>query len=60
MEQLFVLTHRYTILRETEETGPILSRPAFRCFVFTKLERRAFFFLATRHFDVRCVCNPAV
>lgn len=44
MEQLVVVTHRYTVLLKAEETGPILSRPAFkRCFVFTKLEGRVFF-----------------
>jgi len=45
MEQLFVLTHGYAVLRETEETGPIISRPAFkRCFLFAKLKKKRIFF----------------
>jgi len=37
MKQQFVITHRYTILQQTEKTRPILNRPALKHVVFLEI-----------------------
>jgi len=45
IKQQFVVTHQYTILKETEKTRQILNRPAFRHIIFYEDIKGFFFFL---------------
>jgi hypothetical protein len=54
-----VVTHRYTILQETEKTWPILNRPTIKHVMFLRKYKDKHF-LWIHHFDRRCVCHPAV
>jgi hypothetical protein len=60
MKQQFVVTHRYTILQETQKTWTILNRPTLKRVVFIRTYKDKNFCLWTQHFDRRCVCNYLV
>ena len=44
MKQQFVVTHRYTVLQETEKTWPILSRSSLKHVVFLRKYKEKHFF----------------
>jgi len=43
MKQQFFITHRYTILQQTEKTWPILNMPAFKHVTFRKHQDKQFY-----------------
>jgi len=59
MKQQFVVTHRETVLQETEETKTTLNRRTIKHVMVLRKYKDRQFVLWTQHFD-RCVCNPAV
>ena len=64
MKQQFVVTQRYTIVQETENTWTILNRPALkstlRFYENTWTSNFFFFFADSTFWNWSCVCNPAV
>jgi hypothetical protein len=63
MKQLLVLTHRYTVLQETEKTLPIINRPTREHVTFLRKYKDKFFLCVCGYKTTTenvCFCNPAV
>jgi len=57
MKQQFVVTHQYTILKETEKTRQILNRPTFRHIFYKDIKRSNF---CGHNILTAGVCSPTV
>jgi hypothetical protein len=55
MKQQFVVTHRYTILQETEKPWPILNRPTFNHEMFLRKYKEKQFFVDTKRWQKVCL-----
>ena len=60
MKQQFVVTHTYTVLRETGRVWQIVNRLTLKRVMFLGKYKEKHFFLWTQYFERRCVCNPGV